>query len=133
MAVTKADYEGLAAFRKSLRKFLRYVEEAAREEKVTPQQYQALLAIHGQPGKDWASIMELVEYLQIKHHAVVGLVDRCQEQGLLNRRHHDEDRRGGGGRLTDEGRAGLERITSKSLHELRHMRELTKALEDVGG
>jgi len=36
-------------------------------------------------------------------------------------------------RLTDEGRAVLERITSKSLHELRHMRELTKALEDVVG
>jgi DNA-binding MarR family transcriptional regulator len=50
--VSKAEYETLAAFRYALRQFLRFSEEAAQAVGLTPQQYQAMLAIKGFPGRD---------------------------------------------------------------------------------
>ncbi len=51
-AVSKVVYETQAAFRFALRQFLRFSETAARDVGLTPQQYQALLAIRGYPGRD---------------------------------------------------------------------------------
>ncbi len=62
--VTKADYEALATFRASMRRFLRFSETAARSEGLTPQQHQLLLAVKGQAGRDWASVSDLAEFLQ---------------------------------------------------------------------
>jgi len=128
---SKSDYVALASFRKSLRKFLRYVENNARLEGVTPQQHQVLLAVKGQEGRDWASINDLVEALQIKHHAMVGLVDRCQALGLLERRQGSEDRRVVQVSLTPLGEGILARVTERSLHELRNVGTLTRALEEI--
>ena len=43
---------------------------------VTAQQYQALLAIEGFPGRNWVTVGELAEQLGTTHHSAVGLVDR---------------------------------------------------------
>src|SRR5512138_2279205 len=91
--ISKQEYEALAAFRYAIRQFLRAREEAARKVGVTPQQQQALLAIKGFPGRDYASIGELAERLQIRHHSAVGLVDRLEAQGLIERRPPENDRR----------------------------------------
>jgi DNA-binding MarR family transcriptional regulator len=52
---------------------------------LTPQQHLLLLAIKGFPGRDWANITELAERLQIRHNAVIGLINRAEERGLVRR------------------------------------------------
>src|SRR5436305_6662661 len=83
--ISKSEYEALAAFRAALRRFLHFSEQGAREAGLTPQQHQLLLAVKGQPGRDWATVSDLAEALQISHHAAVGLVDRCARAELAQR------------------------------------------------
>jgi len=91
----KEDYERLAHFRYALRVFSRQTELAARDVGLTPQQYFLLLAIKGFPGRETANITELAERLQIRHNAVIGLVNRAVERGLVEREQdpHSDDRR----------------------------------------
>ncbi|HST87553.1 MAG TPA: MarR family transcriptional regulator [Ktedonobacterales bacterium] len=90
--LTKAEYEQLAEFRHSIRELARQTELEVRALGMTPQQYQVLLAIKGMPGREWASISEIAERLQIRHNAVIGLVNRAVARGLL-RRGQDGDQR----------------------------------------
>ena len=83
--ITKSHYELLSALRHALRRFLRFSEEAAHAAGLEPQQHQALLAIKGFPGRDHASIGELAERLQVRHHSAVGLIDRLARRGLVRR------------------------------------------------
>ena len=69
----KHQYEALSEFRYQLRRFLHFSEAAVRNEGLTPLQY-LLLHIRGFPGRDWASVGELAERLQLQHHGVVALV-----------------------------------------------------------
>lgn len=85
-ALRKADYETLAAFRYLLRRFIHFSEEAAKAINITPQQHQALLAIKGFPERDQVTIGELAERLQLRHHSVVGLVDRLEKEKLMARK-----------------------------------------------
>ena len=48
----QSEYEILAAFRYTLRRFLSFSESAAADVGLAPQQYQALLAIKGYPGRE---------------------------------------------------------------------------------
>src|SRR6478735_10527359 len=89
----KEDYERLAAFRYALRRFLRFSEQAAQTAGITPQQHQALLAIKGFPGREHVTVSELAEWLQLRHHSTVELVNRLEAQGLVARTHATDDRR----------------------------------------
>ncbi len=91
--LTKKDYELLAEFRYTLRKFLGFSEVAATSHKVSAQQYQALLAIEGFPERNWVTIGELAEQLRIAHHSAVGLVDRMEALQLVRRSKSTEDAR----------------------------------------
>ena len=84
-SLSKTDYETLAEFRYALRKFLGFSEAAASEHGVTPQQYQALLAIEGFPERNWVTIGELAEQMRVAHHSAVGLVDRMETMRLVKR------------------------------------------------
>ena len=108
-ALLKEDYERLAHFRYALRVFSRQTELAAREVGMTPQQYFLLLAIKGFPGREAASITELAERLQIRHNAVIGLVNRAVERGLVEREQdpQSDDRRIVLVRLTPHGATAL--------------------------
>lgn len=121
--VTKADYEALATFRASMRRFLRFSETAARSEGLTPQQHQLLLAVKGQAGRDWASVSDLAEFLQIRHNAAVGLVNRCVVAGLALRAPDSEDRRQVRVLLTPKGEEILARLSYRHKQELRALRE----------
>src|SRR4030066_1601328 len=90
---SKDDDEALAEFRYALRCFLHFSENAAETVGLTLQQHQALLFIIGNPGKEQLTIGELAERLQIRHHSAVGLVNRLEEQGLVERITNEEDRR----------------------------------------
>lgn len=120
--LSKQDYEALASFRAAIRRFVRFTEEGARAEGITPQQHQAMLAIMGQPGREWATVGEIAEFLQLKHHTTVGLIDRCEASGLVERRLSQEDRRQVQVTLTDKGREMLARFSAKNLRELRELR-----------
>src|SRR5665811_983767 len=91
--LSKSQYELLAAFRYALRQFLHFSEEAARAAGVTPQQHQALLAVKGFPGRDCVTVGELAERLQLRHHSVVGLIDRLVLEKLVARAPSAQDRR----------------------------------------
>ena len=106
----KEDYELLARFRYTLRTFLGFSESAAHDHGVTPQQYQALLAIEGFPGRDWVSVGELAEQMRIAHHSAVGLLDRLERLKLARRSPSPEDGRRLRVSLTPKGRAILEKL-----------------------
>ena len=91
--LTKHDFEILADFRYQIRKFVRFSEQVSRQHGITPRQYLLLLHVKGYPGRNWATVGELAERLQAKHHGVVALVSRCEKQGFVERRRSSEDRR----------------------------------------
>jgi DNA-binding MarR family transcriptional regulator len=119
--LSKKEYELLSAFRYALRRFQRFSERAAEAVGLTPQQHQALLAIKGFPGREHVTNGELAERLQIKHHSVVGLVNRLAAQGLIVREQGDSDRREVYVTLTGRGGELLERLTAVHREELRHI------------
>src|SRR3990170_3336076 len=89
---SQSDIRNLARFRYAVRKFLRFSEEAVRECGLTPQHHQLLLGVAGFTGKGWATIGELADFLQVRHHSVVGLVDRAESLGLVRRQVNPDDR-----------------------------------------
>lgn len=119
--ITKSHYESLAALRHALRRFLNFSQDAARQSGLTPQQHQALLAIKGFPGRDYVSITELAERLQLRHHSAVGLVDRLTRSRLLRRTPSVADRRRVELRLTAQGEKVIERLSAIHLQELRQL------------
>jgi DNA-binding MarR family transcriptional regulator len=119
------DYRALADFRYHLRRFLHMSEEAARAAGLEPQQHQLLLAVKGLPEDDLPTIKRLAERLQLRHHSVVGLVDRLERAGLVLRRRDPNDQRRVLVVLTERGEELLERLTR--FHE-RELKSLAPAL-----
>jgi DNA-binding MarR family transcriptional regulator len=119
--LSKAQYERLAAFRYTLRQFYHFSEEAAHAVGTTPQHHQALLAIKGFPGRDYVTVGELAERLQLRHHSAVGLVDRLMIENLVARTHSSQDRRQVFVQLTSQGEAVLEKLSSAHTEQLRRM------------
>ena len=119
----KRDYVALAQLRRDIRRFIRFAEEGAREEGITPQQHQVLLAIKGQPKREWASISEIADFLQLRHHTVVGLIDRCENAGLVRRTQSEEDRRKVEVSLTSKGESILARLAKRNMEQLYALRD----------
>jgi DNA-binding MarR family transcriptional regulator len=112
----------LAAFRYALRRFLRFSESAARAAGLTPQQHQLLLGIAGFTGAGSATVSELAEFLQERHHSVVGLVDRAERGGLVRRSRDARDGRVARVLLTARGRSLLRRLSLEHRAELERLR-----------
>lgn len=104
----KEDFERLSQFRYQLRCFLRRSEDICRKHGLTALQYQLLLHLRGFAERDWATVGELAERLQAKHHGTVALIDRCEQLSLVERRQGREDRRQIEVHLLEEG---IERVT----------------------
>src|SRR5208337_2251728 len=120
----------LAWFRYNLRRFLRFSEKATREHGVTPQQYLLLLGIAGYTGRGWATISELAEFLQERHNAVVGLVQRACRKGLVHKDQGGRDRRFVRVRLTRQGTTAINSLAHLHLEELKRIQlDLGKALK----
>ncbi len=117
--MSKAEFEALAQFRYQLRRFLRFSEEATRRKGVTPLQYQLMLQIKGFPGREWATVVELAERLQAKHHGVVALISRCEKAGLVVRNVSRSDMRLVEVQLTGKGEHCLEQLAR--LHRAEHL------------
>ena len=121
-ALTDPEYRVLARFRFALRVFMRFSEDAARSAGITPSQHQLLLAVRGFP--DGApAIGDVAEWLQLRHHSTVELVDRAVDAGLLERTTDAEDRRRQRLTLTRKGAASLASLSAAHREELRRFRE----------
>jgi DNA-binding MarR family transcriptional regulator len=128
--LNKEIYEQLADFRYQLRKFMKFSEKAAKKVGITPNQHQLLLAVKGFPGRDYVTTSELAERLQITHHACVGLIDRCEQVGLVSRRQNPEDGRSVLIEVTSKGIEILENLSEIHLEEIRRIGFLKNMTED---
>ncbi len=115
------DYTSLLEFRTALRRFERWSEEQAREVGLTPAQHQLLLAIRGHPGELGPTIRDIADYLVLRHHSAVGLIDRAVESGLVTRVPDAVDSRVVRLTLTAAGARSLRALSHMHLAELRRL------------
>lgn len=119
--LNQAEYLALAEFRYQIRKYLRFMEEKAREAGQNPQQYQLILALKGMPKGTVPSIGSLAERMQLNHNSTVELVDRCEKLGLVSRARSGIDRRQVELLITPAGEAFLRKLASAGREELRRI------------
>jgi DNA-binding MarR family transcriptional regulator len=117
--IPEAGYCQLAEFRRCIRKFLHFSEEAARAKGIEPHQHQLLLAIKGLPRGTRPTITALSRQLYLRHHSTVELIDRLEERGAVKRRHCTEDRREVLIELTRRGEDLLRQLSVLHWEELR--------------
>jgi DNA-binding MarR family transcriptional regulator len=115
--LSDSDYQQLLAFRDGLRRFLRWSEQHALQAGITPAQHQLLLAIRGHPGRA-PTIGDVADHLLLRHHSVVGLVDRAVVAGLVERRIDSEDHRVVRLHLTRSGTRRLAALVTVHVDEL---------------
>jgi DNA-binding MarR family transcriptional regulator len=140
-ALTDGQYFQLLQLRTRLRGFLRWSEEQARAQGLTASQHQLLLALRGHPDPLGPTIGEVADYLSLRHHSAVGLVDRAEQAGLVRRRNDPGDARVVRLGLTARGETFLSRISEAHLEELTrlgaNLRPLLRGLDvdqdDRGG
>lgn len=125
-SVDKTRYEALSDFRFRLRSFLRFSEDAAREEGITVLQYQLMLHTQGFAGREWATVSEIAERLQAQPHGVVALVSRCEESGLVQRKPSQVDRRQVEVHLLPAGRKKLARLAALHADQLDGLAEVVR-------
>lgn len=121
--VRDEDYRRLAQFRHALRRFLKFSEIAATEAGMTPQHYQALLAIRAGP-EQGVLVGELAEQMLLRPHSATGLVDRLAEAGLVERARDEGDRRQVRVRATGAARALLASLAGSHRAELRRLKPM---------
>ena len=120
--LTDRDYEHLLRFRTELRRFLRWSEDRAQAEGLTPAQHQLLLAVRGSTDPDGATIKEVADALLLKHHTATELVDRAESGGLLRRERDGHDHRVVRLHITRAGAGRLARLSRQHLDELQRLR-----------
>jgi DNA-binding MarR family transcriptional regulator len=131
------DYLRLLEFRTGIRRFLRWSREQAAAAGLTPAHHQLLLAIRGHGDPRGPTIGEVADYLLLRHHSAVELVDRAASVGLVKRAPDPDDQRVVRLKLTPHGTRRLERLAALHLEELGRMvprmQAIWKGLEDTGG
>lgn len=133
MTLPNAAYAQLLALRTRMRHFERWSEQQARAAGLTAAQHQLLLAIRGHADPRGPTVGELADYLLLRHHSVVGLIDRAELIGLVGRVRDDEDHRVVRLRLTNNGASRLEKLSALHLEELKRIgTQLPGSWEELG-
>jgi uncharacterized protein YeaO (DUF488 family)/DNA-binding MarR family transcriptional regulator len=115
------DYAQLLALRTGLRHFLRWSEQQASAAGLTPAQHQLLLAIRGHGDPRGPTVGEIADYLLLRHHSTVELIDRADAAGLVVRKRDRDDHRVVRLQLTDAGAKRLETLSALHLEELERL------------
>jgi DNA-binding MarR family transcriptional regulator len=115
-------------FRVALRRFGRFTEEQAARLDMTAAQYQLLLAIRGHSDPRGPTIADVARALLVRHHSAVGLVDRTQDLGLIERRRDPDDQRLVRLTLTPLGHERVNALAQAHLKELGRLAEVLGAL-----
>ena len=118
-------------FRVALRRFGRFTEEQAARLDMTAAQYQLLLAIRGHSDRRGPTIADVARALLVRHHSAVGLVDRTQDLGLIERRRDPDDQRLVRLALTPLGHDRVNALAQAHLKELGRLAEVLGALIDA--
>jgi DNA-binding MarR family transcriptional regulator len=126
--LSQQDFAALLEFRSRLRRFLVWSERQAKEAGLTSRQHQLLLAVKGHTDRRGPTVGELADYLQLRHHSTVELIDRAVEAGLVARCRDDDDARVIRVRMQAGGDRTLLALTRQHLIELR---ELAPALDHL--
>ena len=114
------DYDALASFRYAMRKFLSFSKRALSDEaELTPEQYEALLALKAFSSSTGLTIRDLSERLQVKHNTAVGIVNKLEALSLLRREPGILDRRQVFLKLLPEGNQLLARVAAIHREEIR--------------
>jgi DNA-binding MarR family transcriptional regulator len=114
------DYEALANFRYAMRKFLNFSRQTlASEAGLTPEQYEALLALKAFSGPKGMTVRQLSDRLQVKHHTTVSLVDRLERSRFVRREPGVDDRRTVCVSLTAAGSRVLAKVAVLHRREMR--------------
>jgi DNA-binding MarR family transcriptional regulator len=129
--VAQADFEHLLAFRASLRRFQRWSEDQARTAGLTHVQHQLLIAVKGHPGAESPTVGDLADYLLLRHHSAVELVDRAELVGLVRRIADARDARLVRVQLTTKGERVLNQLTPAHLAELHSLAAILDELVTV--
>lgn len=118
MALSDRAYAHLLGLRTGLRHFERWSEQQAQAAGLTPAQHQLLLAIRGHGDPRGPTIGEVADYLLLRHHSTVGLIDRADAAGLVTRTRDQEDHRVVRLQLTERSEVTLETLSALHLEEL---------------
>lgn len=124
----KQSYVALAEFRYALRQFFAFSERAADEAGLSPQQYQALLAIKGAPEGSELGIQEIAARLMIRHHSAVELVNRLEKNGFVVRMKSKVDARRVQVRTTPKTERIMDGLAAAHLRELKGIRPVLDQL-----
>jgi DNA-binding MarR family transcriptional regulator len=125
------DYEALAELRYLGRKFLRFSKDWLHATAgLSPEQYEALLAIKASSSPEGLTISQLSERLQVKHHSAINIVDRLVKKNLIRREASERDRRQRHLELTPAGGRLIQELAAVHHKELRkRSEEMIKALK----
>ena len=118
MSLSDEDYAQLLALRTGLRHFQRWSEQQAKAAGLTPAQHQLLLAIRGHGDSRGPTVGEVADYLLLRHHSTVELLDRADSAGLVTRSRDPDDHRVVRLQLTDLGVERLEALSALHLEEI---------------
>jgi DNA-binding MarR family transcriptional regulator len=137
VALDDADFTRLLELRTGLRRFLRWSEQQAKAAGLTPAKHQLLLAVRGHPNPSGPTVGEVADYLFLRHHSAVGLIDRAVADGLVKRNADHGNKSVVRITLTPIATEKLDRLSEAHLDELAHlaptMLALWRALEHVDG
>jgi DNA-binding MarR family transcriptional regulator len=120
----------MADFRYAMRKFLRFSRYLiASRARLTPEQYEALLALKATSRRDGMTVGEISERLQVRHHTAVSLLDKLEARKLAIRTRTNSDRRTVNVQLTKAGTILVSRLALIHFQEIRRRTpEIVKAL-----
>jgi DNA-binding MarR family transcriptional regulator len=125
---TDREYRSLLELRTALRRFLRWSEERAHEEGLTPAHHPLLLAIRGHDDPRGPTIGDVAGHLLLRHHSAVGLVDRAEAIGLVLRRPDPDSHRTVRLEITAHAADKLARLAARHLDELERLTPAIAAL-----
>ena len=111
-------YARLLALRTGMRHFERWSEQQARAVGITAAQHQLLLAVRGHADSRGPTVGEVADYLFLRHHSVVGLIDRAAAARLITRTRDDKDHRLVRLHLSADGARRLEKLSALHVEEL---------------
>jgi DNA-binding MarR family transcriptional regulator len=137
MSLNQEDFTHLLELRTGLRRFLRWSEHQAKAAGLTPAKHQLLLAVRGHANPAGPTVGEIADYLVLRHHSAVGLIDRAVADGLVERNPDPDHKSVVRITLTSVGVGKLEELAEAHMEEIAHlaptMRALWRAIEQADG
>lgn len=126
--VSERDYARLLGVRTALRRFEHWSAQEAAAHGLTASQHQLMLAVRGDETPGGPTIGQVADYLLIRHHSAVELVDRTERAGLVVRVRDDTDHRAVRLQVSADGARILAALSAAHLEELSRLTPLIESM-----